>query len=87
MEYSLRDLLANKVLLTAGSAHGWIRFPCPYLNCAYKLREYAGRPRRKRSRSKATWPGRKTNEVDTSNRIKSDVLTRWIEKSCPREPC
>ena len=31
----------------------------PYLDCAYKLQEYAGRPRRKRSEGKATWPGRK----------------------------
>ncbi len=29
------------------------------LDCAYKLQEYAGRPRRKRSEGKATWPGRK----------------------------
>jgi len=31
----------------------------PYLDCAYKLVEYAGRPRRKRSEGKANWPGRK----------------------------
>jgi nicotinate phosphoribosyltransferase len=31
----------------------------PYLDCAYKLQEYAGQPRRKRSEGKATWPGRK----------------------------
>jgi nicotinate phosphoribosyltransferase len=31
----------------------------PYLDCAYKLQEYAGRPRRKRSEGKPTWPGRK----------------------------
>ena len=31
----------------------------PYLDCAYKLQEYAGRPRRKRSEGKSTWPGRK----------------------------
>jgi nicotinate phosphoribosyltransferase len=31
----------------------------PYLDCAYKLVEYAGQPRRKRSEGKATWPGRK----------------------------
>ena len=31
----------------------------PALDCAYKLQEYAGRPRRKRSAGKATWPGRK----------------------------
>ncbi len=29
------------------------------LDCAYKLQDYAGRPRRKRSEGKATWPGRK----------------------------
>lgn len=31
----------------------------PYLDCAYKLVEYAGTPRRKRSEGKATLPGRK----------------------------
>ncbi len=31
----------------------------PKLDCAYKLQEYAGRARRKRSAGKATWPGRK----------------------------
>ena len=31
----------------------------PTLDCAYKLQEYAGRARRKRSEGKATWPGRK----------------------------
>lgn len=31
----------------------------PYLDCAYKLVQYAGRPTRKRSEGKATWPGPK----------------------------
>jgi nicotinate phosphoribosyltransferase len=31
----------------------------PALDCAYKLQEYAGLPRRKRSTGKVTWPGRK----------------------------
>ena len=31
----------------------------PFLDCAYKMAEYAGRPRRKRSEGKANWPGRK----------------------------
>jgi nicotinate phosphoribosyltransferase len=31
----------------------------PALDCAYKLQEYDGLPRRKRSAGKATWPGRK----------------------------
>jgi len=29
----------------------------PYLECAYKLVEYAGKPRMKTSQGKATWPG------------------------------
>jgi nicotinate phosphoribosyltransferase len=31
----------------------------PYLDAVYKLQEYGGRARRKRSTGKATWPGRK----------------------------
>lgn len=31
----------------------------PFFDCAYKLVEYAGEPRRKRSSGKETWPGRK----------------------------
>lgn len=31
----------------------------PYLDCVYKIQEYAGIPRRKKSAGKATWPGRK----------------------------
>ncbi|HET7850868.1 MAG TPA: nicotinate phosphoribosyltransferase [Pseudolabrys sp.] len=31
----------------------------PTLDCAYKLQEYAGKPRRKLSQGKETWPGRK----------------------------
>ncbi|MEX0851864.1 MAG: nicotinate phosphoribosyltransferase, partial [Bauldia sp.] len=31
----------------------------PALDCAYKLQEYKGTPRRKQSPGKATWPGRK----------------------------
>jgi len=48
----------------------------PALDCAYKLQEYAGRPRRKRSEGKATWPGRKqvyrTYHTDTT--IAGDVV-------------
>jgi nicotinate phosphoribosyltransferase len=49
----------------------------PGLDCAYKLQEYAGRARRKRSEGKATWPGRKQvcRAVDASNRMVRDVLT------------
>jgi nicotinate phosphoribosyltransferase len=49
----------------------------PYLDCAYKLEEYEGQPRRKRSEGKATWPGRKQvfRAHDASGRMTFDVLT------------
>lgn len=60
-EYRLRDLLAagapidgfgiGTALVTSDDA--------PSLDAVYKLQEYAGKPRRKRSAGKATWPGRK----------------------------
>lgn len=49
----------------------------PYLDCAYKLQEYAGRARRKRSEGKATWPGRKQvyRRSGPDGRIAEDLLT------------
>jgi len=49
----------------------------PYLDCAYKLQEYAGTPRRKRSEGKATWPGRKQvyRQYDEAGLIRADILT------------
>ncbi len=49
----------------------------PYLDCAYKLQEYAGQPRRKRSEGKATWPGRKQvyRRYDAEGVMRSDVIT------------
>ncbi len=48
----------------------------PGLDCAYKLQEYAGIARRKRSEGKATWPGRKQvfRSHDAAGRIERDVL-------------
>jgi len=48
----------------------------PYLDCAYKLMEYAGHARRKRSEGKATWPGRKQvyREYDAEGRMAGDTL-------------
>ena len=48
----------------------------PYLDCVYKIQEYAGRPRRKRSAGKATWPGRKQvfREYDGGSRIVRDTI-------------
>jgi nicotinate phosphoribosyltransferase len=60
-EYRLRELVAagapidgfgvGTSLVTSSDA--------PFLDAVYKLQEYAGRPRRKLSSGKATWPGRK----------------------------
>ncbi|HXE38264.1 MAG TPA: nicotinate phosphoribosyltransferase [Azonexus sp.] len=48
----------------------------PYLDCAYKLQEYAGTARRKRSEGKATWPGRKQvfRHIDTTGCMTGDTL-------------
>lgn len=49
----------------------------PFLDCAYKLQEYAGRPRRKRSEGKATWPGAKQvhRQTDEQGVMRADTLT------------
>jgi nicotinate phosphoribosyltransferase len=49
----------------------------PALDCVYKLQEYAGLPRRKRSVGKATWPGRKQvwRHYGTDSRMTGDVLS------------
>jgi nicotinate phosphoribosyltransferase len=49
----------------------------PAFDCAYKLQEYAGAPKRKLSEGKATWPGRKQvwREYDTDGRMSGDILT------------
>ncbi|MBI4183640.1 MAG: nicotinate phosphoribosyltransferase [Proteobacteria bacterium] len=55
----------------------------PCLDCAYKLQEYAGRARRKRSEGKATWPGRKQvfRRFDAEGRMTGDVVT--LEDEAP----
>jgi nicotinate phosphoribosyltransferase len=49
----------------------------PYLDCAYKLVEYAGQARRKRSEGKVLWPGRKQvyRRYNDAGRMESDVLS------------
>lgn len=48
----------------------------PALDCAYKLQQYAGRPCRKLSLWKETWPGPRQvyRQYDPSGRIGTDVL-------------
>lgn len=49
----------------------------PAFDCAYKLQEYAGKPKRKLSEGKATWPGRKQvyRRFDAEGRPAGDILT------------
>jgi nicotinate phosphoribosyltransferase len=49
----------------------------PSIDCVYKLQDYAGLPRRKRSENKATWPGRKQvwRRHSADGRMSGDMLT------------
>ena len=59
----------------------------PALDCAYKLQEYAGKPKRKLSEGKATWPGRKQvwRAYDADGRMRGDILSLENDKQ-PGEP-
>lgn len=59
----------------------------PYLDCAYKLQEYAGLPRRKQSEGKATWPGRKQvyRSYGADGLMAGDMLTT-VGDAAPGEP-
>ena len=59
----------------------------PSLDCAYKLQEYAGTPRRKLSEGKVTWPGRKQvwRAYGTDGHMRGDILTIENDTS-PGEP-
>lgn len=60
----------------------------PYLNCAYKLQEYAGRPRRKRSKGKENWPGCKQvyRRYDDEGHMLHDVMAEESESQIEGEP-
>lgn len=77
-EYRLRDLVAQDAPIDGYGVGTRMNTSAdaPYLDCAYKLEEYAGQPRRKRSEGKATWPGRKQvyRRVDPAGRLGGDVL-------------
>ena len=78
-EYRLHELLAAGAPIDGFGVGTRINTSAdsPYLDCAYRLQEYAGRARRKRSEGKATWPGRKQvyRRVDGDGRLAGDLLT------------
>ncbi len=78
-EYVLRDMFASGAPVD-GLGIGTrmdTSSDVPYLDCAYKLQEYAGKARRKRSEGKQTWPGRKQvyRSYDADGRMASDIVT------------
>jgi nicotinate phosphoribosyltransferase len=60
-EYKIARLVAGEAPINGFGVgtHVTTSNDVPYLDCAYKLQEYAGIARRKTSPGKATWPGRK----------------------------
>jgi nicotinate phosphoribosyltransferase len=88
-EYELRDMLAAAAPVDGFGVGTRVDTSSdqPFLDCAYKLQEYAGRARRKRSEGKATWPGRKQvfRRLDADGRMAYDVVTLESDPQ-PGEP-
>jgi nicotinate phosphoribosyltransferase len=77
-EYRVRDLVARGAPIDGFGigTHMNTSADAPFLDCVYKLQEYDGRARRKRSEGKATWPGRKQvfRRHDAEGRLAGDTL-------------
>ncbi|SDD72530.1 nicotinate phosphoribosyltransferase [Paraburkholderia lycopersici] len=82
-EYRLRDLMECGAPIDGFGVGTRMNTSAdaPYLDCAYKLVEYAGEPRRKRSEGKATLPGCKQvfRRRDAAGRIEEDCLALACE--------
>jgi len=78
-EYVLRDMLAAGAPVDGFGVGTRMdtSSDMPSLDCAYKLQEYAGKARRKRSEGKQTWPGRKQvyRNYDADGRMAWDAVT------------
>jgi len=88
-EYSLEQLILDRAPIDAFGigTHLDTSEDAPYLDCAYKLQEYAGIPRRKRSEGKATWPGTKQvyRRFDVDGKLAGDTIT-LADASCEGKP-
>lgn len=88
-EYQLEQLAAKQTPIDGFGigTHMDTSADAPYLDCAYKLQEYAGIARRKRSEGKATWPGRKQvyRRYDDQNALLDDTITT-IDATYPGQP-
>lgn len=78
-EYLLRDMLAAGAPVDGFGVGTRMdtSSDVPSLDCAYKLQEYAGKARRKRSEGKQTWPGRKQvyRNYGADGRMTADIVT------------
>ena len=78
-EYQLQRLIASGAPIDSFAVGTTMATSAdaPSLDCAYKLQEYAGRPCRKRSEGKATWPGCKQvyRQYTHNGRCDYDVVT------------
>ncbi|WAK04051.1 nicotinate phosphoribosyltransferase [Methylobacter sp. YRD-M1] len=88
-EYKLEALMAQQAPIDGFGigTHLDTSADAPYFDCAYKLQEYAGIARRKRSEGKATWPGRKQvyRNHDDNGFMLGDTVT--VENApCTGEP-
>ena len=83
-EYVLERLLQKKAPIDGFGigTHMDTSADAPYLDCAYKLVEYAGKARRKRSEGKVLWPGRKQvyRSYDDTGSMVGDVLSLEDDK-------
>lgn len=89
-EYRLQTLLSAKAPIDGfgiGTALD-ISSDAPAFDCAYKLQEYAGKPRRKRSEGKATWPGRKQvyRCYTPQNEMSHDMVVLEENDPCEGQP-
>ena len=89
-EYRLQTLLGSGAPIDGfgiGTALD-VSIDAPALDCAYKLQEYAGKPRRKRSEGKATWPGRKQvyRYYAPQGEMSHDVVALEDNDPCEGEP-
>jgi nicotinate phosphoribosyltransferase len=77
-EYRIQSLLGSETPVNAFAigTHLDVSADAPALDMAYKLEEYAGRPRYKRSPGKQTWPGAKQvwRAHDAQGRICGDLI-------------
>jgi nicotinate phosphoribosyltransferase len=78
-EYILERLLQKKAPIDGFGigTHMDTSADAPYLDCAYKLVEYGGKARRKRSEGKVLWPGRKQvyRSYDDNGCMREDILS------------